>query len=93
MITCKDIREVILSMAENDDLYLYILCGTCLCLRERVPHDEGRIDPFVETIAELTISESRCRPDMLIDIKDDIEKRVAELKSGKTNKSNFYITW
>ena len=87
-----NVKDIIRQMVKDDCLYLDILCGNQLCLRERIPYGEGRIDPFIALVAE---KDKSAVEDQLQHIKSDIEQKVSNIRCGKNTISDFcdYITW
>lgn len=87
-----NVKDIIRQMVKDDCLYLDILCGKQLCLRERTSYDERRIDPFIALVAE---KDESAVEDQLQYIKSDIEKKVLNIRCGKNTISDFcdYIIW
>lgn len=87
-----NVKDIIRQMVKDDCLYLDILCGNKLCLRERTSYDERRIDPFIALVAE---KDESAVEDQLQFIKSDIEQKVSNIRCGKNTISDFcdHIVW
>ena len=87
-----DVKDIIRQMVKDKSLYLDILCGNQLCLREHISYDERRIDPFIALVAE---KDESAVEDQLQYIKSDIEKKVLNIRCGKNTISDFCdcIVW
>ena len=86
-----NVKDIIRQMVKDDGLYLDILCGNQLCLRERIPYGERRIDPFIALVAE---KDESAVEDQLQYVKSDTGQKVSDIRCGKNTISDFcdYIT-